>query len=113
MNLKLINKVNSLTYDNPLDGLVMFKLSVFADRNYVCFQSQGYLSDSIGVSQRTVRRSVSRLKARGYIKVNMRGDRRSSIYDLSVLFKDDTPKNVIRLPIDDDQPFEGVRTHVT
>ena len=72
MSIEALGWVKNKDCKNPTIKLVLFILANYADENFSCYPSEKHLAKICGVSDRSIRRSLTWLRDNDYIRVEHR-----------------------------------------
>ena len=72
MSIEALGWAKSKDCKNPTTKLVLFLLANYADENFSCYPSEKHLAKLCGVSDRSIRRSLTWLQYNNLIRVEHR-----------------------------------------
>ena len=72
MSIEALNWCKDQECPTPTSKLILFVLANYADQNFSCFPSEAHLAKICGVSDRSVRRSLSQLAKMNLIDIHLR-----------------------------------------
>lgn len=98
---------------SPANLRVLGALCSYTDREGICFPSQGTLAGRLGMSRRTVSRSINKLESLGYVAVNKRtrenGSTTTNLYKVIYAYEEEEVEQADAFEAETEQPKKSIK----